>query len=282
MHDIRFIDEAFDINKISGYHISIQAGLNGFSYTVFDPSKFKYLVLKHYGFGDEIPEYKYVDSLKKLLNEDEFLQKDFQSVYCIWNNPRTTLLPAVLFEKEKIHQYFEFNQILNDPDELHATHIKSLDAYLIFPVHHETVNVLIRQYPALKFFNQASPFIGHVMHHHGGNTDSAHLNINNGFFDILIIRNKSLVLHNTFNYRNENDIAYFVMNVYDKVSLDPASIPIYISGSAEKNSDKINRLRNFIKTIRFNTQDSRFQYSYTFDRIPEHWFVTLFNLYLCG
>ena len=100
MHDIRFIDEAFDIKKISGYHLSIQAGLDGFTYTIFDPSKFKYLVLKQYGYGDEIPEYKYPDILKKLLNEDEFLQKEFHSIYCIWKNPRTTLLPAVLFEKE--------------------------------------------------------------------------------------------------------------------------------------------------------------------------------------
>jgi hypothetical protein len=282
MHDIRFIDETFDIKKISGYHLSIQAGLDGFSYTVFDPSKNKYIILKHYGFGEEIPEFKYPDSLKKLLNEDEFLQKEFQSVYCIWNNPRTTLLPDVLFEQEKIRMYFEFNQVLNDPDELHAAHIKSINAFLIFPVHHEIANVLIRQYPALKFYNQASPFIEYVMHHHSGNNDSAHLNICNGFFDMVIIRNKSLILHNTFTYRNENDIAYFVMNVFDKVALDPASIPIYISGSVEKNSNKMNRLRDFIKTIRFSAQDNRFHYSYAFDRIPEHWFVTLFNLYLCG
>jgi Protein of unknown function (DUF3822) len=282
MHDIRFIDEAFDIKKISGYHLSIQAGIDGLSYTIFDPTRYKYIILKHFRFGEEIPEYKYPDSLKKLLNEDEFLQNEFQSVYCIWNNPRTTLLPAVLFEKEKIRQYFEFNQVLNDHDELHSTHIKSLDAYLIFTIHHEIANVFIRQYPSLKFFNQASPFIEHAMHVSDENTDSAHLNIHNGFFDMLVIRNKSLVLHNTFNYRNENDIAYFAMNVFDKVSLDPANIPIYISGAVEKNSEKINRLRNFIKTIRFSSQDNRFHYSYTFDRIPEHWFITLFNLYLCG
>jgi len=282
MHDIRFIDEAFDIKKMSGYHLSIQAGQEGFSYAVFDTLKYKYLALKHYSFGEKIPEYKYPDILEKLLNEDEFLQKEFQSIFCIWNCPRTTLLPAVLFEKEKIRQYFEFNQVLNDHDELHAANIKSLDAYLIFPINHEIANVLIRQYPALKLFNQSCPFIEHSMHHHAGNSDSTHLNINDDFFDMLVIRNKSLVLHNSFNYRHENDLAYFVMNVYDKVSLDPSIVPVYISGSLERNSGRTERLRTLIKNIRFSQKDSRFQYSYTFDRIPEHRFIALFNLYLCG
>ena len=282
MHDFRLIDEAFDINKTSGCHLSIQAGLDGLSFTIFDPSKSKYIALKHWAFGEEIPEYKYPDTLNKLLNEDEFLQKEFMSIFCIWNNSRTTLLPSVLFEKGEIRQYFEFNQVLNDLDELHAELIKSLDAYLIFPIHHEISNVFIKQYPALKFFNQAIPFIEYTMHHHDAATDTVHLNMYDNFFDIIVMRNKSLILHNTFNYRYIQDLAYFVMNVYDKVSLDPGKVPVFISGRVEKNSDKINHLRKFIKTIRFSIQDNRFNYSYTFDRIPEHYFVTLFNLYLCG
>lgn len=282
MHDIRFIDETFDIKQTSGYHLSIQAGTDGITYAVFDPPKNKYIILKRYSFGEEIPEFKYPDRLQKLLAEDEFLQKEFLSVYLIWNNPRTTLLPSALFDKEKIKQYFEFNQVLNDPDELHASHIKNLDAYLIFPIHHEIANILIRHYPAMKFFNQASPFIEHALHYHAGDTGSVHLNIHDRFFDIIVLLNRALILHNTFNYSHVQDLIYFIMNVYEKVSLDHTAIPLYISGLVEKNSDKIHQLKKFFKTIYFSQKDDRFQYSYTFDRIPEHYFVNLFNLYLCA
>jgi hypothetical protein len=175
MHNIRFIEETLDINKTPGYHLSIQAGLDGLSFVIFDPSSYKYIALKHYGFGEEIPEYKYPDSLKELLSTDEFLQKEYLNIYFIWNNPRTTLLPAILLEKEKLRQYFEFNQVLNDLDELHANHIKNLDAYLIFPIYHEIANVLIRHNPTLKFFNQASPFIEHTLNYFAGSPDSVHL-----------------------------------------------------------------------------------------------------------
>jgi hypothetical protein len=282
MHDIRFLDETLDISKTLSYHLSIQAGLDGISFVLFDPSGYKYIALKHYGFGEEIPEYRYPDYLQDLFKKDEFLQKEYLSIYCIWNNSRTTLLPAVLFEKEKLRQYFEFNQVLNDLDELHYNHIKSLDAHLIFPVHHEIANIFIRQYPTMKFFNQATPFIEYTLNHSSGTSDSVHLNIHENFFDILVMRNNSLVLHNTFNFRYEQDLTYFIMNVYDKVFLDPASIPVYISGAVEKNSSLVNWIRKFIKTVNFCELDNRFRYSHAFNRIPDHFFINLFNLYLCG
>jgi hypothetical protein len=282
MHDIRFLDETLDINKTPNYHLSIQVGLDGFSFVIFDTSRYKYIALKHYGFKEEIPEFKFPGHLQNLLSGDEFLQKEFLSIHCIWNSPRTTLLPAVLFEKEKLRQYFEFNQVLNDLDELHSNQIKSLDAYLIFTIHHEIANVFIRQYPTLKFFNQGTPFIEYAMKHNPGNIDSVHINIQDKFFDILVIRNRSLILHNTFNWRYEQDLTYFIMNVYDKVLLDPASIPIYISGPVEKNSDLVNGIRKFIRTVNFCEPDNRFLYAHAFNRIPDHFFINLFNLYLCG
>jgi len=62
MNDIRFLDEALDINKTITYHLSIQAGLDGFSFVIFDPSRNKFIALKHYGFPEEIAEYKYPET----------------------------------------------------------------------------------------------------------------------------------------------------------------------------------------------------------------------------
>jgi hypothetical protein len=282
MHDIRFLDEALDLHKTTSYHLSIQAGLEGFSFVIFDPSKNKFIALKHYGFAEKIPEFKYPDHLRDLLKKDEFLSQDFASIYCIWNHSRSTLLPAVLFEREKLRQYFEFNQVLSEQDELHANHLKNPDAYLIFPVHHEIANVFIKQYPTLKFFNQATPFIDFALNHNMNRPDSVYLSIQKNFFDILLIQNNSLILHNTFHFRYEEDMTYFIMNIYDRVMLDPALCPVYISGIVEKNSTAINWMRKCIKTVHFSEPDPRYRYSHAFDKIPGHYFINLFNLYHCG
>ena len=107
MHDIRFLDETLDIHKSNSYHLSIQAGLDGFSFVILDPVKYKYIAIKHFSFAEKLPEDKYPDHLQELILRDEFLSKEYDSIYCIWRNPRTTLLPSPLFEKENLKQYFE-------------------------------------------------------------------------------------------------------------------------------------------------------------------------------
>lgn len=282
MYDIRFLDETLDIHKSNSYHLSIQAGLDGFSFVILDPVRYKYLAIKHFSFTEEIPEDKYPDHLKELILKDEFLSKEYESIYCIWCNRRTTLLPSPLYEKEKLKQYFEFNHVLNDLEELHANHLKSLEAYLIFPIHHEIANVFIRQFPRLKFFNQATPFIEFALNLQDSKPDSAHLNVHKDFFDIVILHDRSLILHNTFEFRDEKDFIYFIMNAYDKVKLDPGTCPIYLSGTIEKISAMTEIAKKFIKTVHFAKPDNRFQYSHAFDKIPEHFFIHLFNLYNCG
>ena len=282
MHEIRLLDEALDINKTNSYHLSIQAGPDGFSFVILDPAIYKYLAIKHFSYSQEVPEEKYPGLLEKIFRDDEFLSKEYQSIFCMWQNQRTTLLPSPLFEKEKLKQYFEFNHVLHDLEELHANHLKSLDAYLIFPVHHEIANVFVRQFPMLKLFNQATPFIEYAMTCQESETDSAHVNIHKDFFDIIIIRNRSLILHNTFKFRNERDLIYFTMNVYDKLHLNPDSCPVHLSGMIEKNSGMTETVKRFIATVLFARADSRFKYSHTFERIPEHFFLHLYNLYNCG
>ncbi|KPK86928.1 MAG: hypothetical protein AMS27_03955 [Bacteroides sp. SM23_62_1] len=282
MHDIRFLDETLDIHKINSYHLSIQAGLDGFSFAILDPGRFKYIALKHFSYPEKIPEDKYPDHLRELIMKDDFLPGEYDSIYCIWLNARSTLLPSALFDKNNLKKYFEFNHILHDLDELHANHLKSPDAYLIFPVHHEIANIFIRHYPRLKFFNQATPFIEYALHNVGDGTEATYLNIYKDFFDIVVIRNHSLILHNTFQYRNEQDFIYFIMNVFDKIQLNPGTCPVYLSGMIEKKSAMSGIVKKFIKTVHFAKPDKRFQYSHAFDRIPEHFFIHLYNLYNCG
>lgn len=282
MHDIRFLDETLDLNKTNSYHLSIQAGLDGFSFVILNPVTYKYIAIKHCSYTEKFPEDKYPGHLEELFRKDEFLSKEYDSIYCIWQNPRTTLLPSPLFEKEKLKQYFEFNQTLHDLEELHVNHIKNPDAYLVFPIHHEIANVFIRHFPQLKFFNQATPFIEYTLQNQENEYDSAYLNLQKDFYDIVIIRNRSLILHNTFKFRNEQDLIYFIMNVFDKLHLNPETCPVHLSGMIEKNSGMAEIVKKFIKSVNFAKPDTRFQYSHTFDKIPDHFFIHLFNLYNCG
>ena len=282
MDNIRLLDASLNPLDTPFYHLSIQANLNGLSYSILDTKSLNFLALRHISFGSDIPVHKYPDHLIQAVSDDDLLQGDYKDVFCIWENSRTTLLPSALYNKDNLKTYFEFNQVLNDLDELHTDYLNQLDAYLIYPMHHEIANTFIKFYPRIKFFNQATPFIEYCMK---GNIDpgkKVYANFHENFFDVLVFGGSSLLLHNSFIYRNENDIIYFVLHVYDKLRLDTKETGIVLSGEVNKDSGTIETIEKYIKSVRLASPDDQFQYSHKFDNIPDHQFINLFNLYSCG
>ena len=280
MHDFQFVDSSLDTNKSNTYHLSIQAGLDGFSFLIFDPYTSQYLALSHIPFttlGDtrDLP-----DILEKTIKDLDLLQIDYDSTSCIICGNKSTLLPAGLFSKENIRSYFEFNHQLDDLDELHYNYLRHLDAYLLFSVYHEISNVLIRKFPNLKIYNQASPFIESALLQMTGEEQIA-LNFQSDFFDIIYVRGQKLILHNNFSYRNPKDVIYFILYVYDKLKLDTATVPIVISGNVQAVSAETETISQFFRKVSFGMANKQNHYSFRFNKIPEHLLVNLFNLYHC-
>jgi len=282
MDNIRLLDESLNKLDTPFYHLSIQANLNGLSFSILDTKTLKYLALRHIPLGSEIPVHKYPDHLIKAIGEDDQLQGDFKDVFCIWENSKTTLLPSALYNKDNLKTYFEFNQVLDDLDELHTDYLKQLDAYLIYPMHHEIANTLIKFYPRTKFFNQATPFIEYCLKVNNDPGKRVYANFQENFFDVVVFEGSSLLLHNSFNYRNEKDIIYFVLHVYDKLGLDTKETGIVLSGQVNKEPGTTETIRKCVKSVQMASPDDQFQYSRAFEKIPDYQFINLFNLYSCG
>jgi len=282
MDNIRFLDESLNKPDTPFYHLSIQANLNGLSFSTLDTKSLKYLVLSHIPFGSEIPVHKYPDYLTRAIGEDDLLQGDFKDVFCIWENSRTTLLPSALYNKNNLKTYFEFNQVLDELDELHADYINQLDAYLIYPMHHEIANTFIKFYPRIKFFNQATPFIQFCLKGSNEPGKKVYANFQEDFFDVVVFEGSSLLLHNSFKYRNEKDIIYFVLHVYDKLGLDTKETGIVLSGQVKKGNGSTEAIKEVVTSVEMALPDDQFQYSGAFDKEQDHQFINLFNLYSCG
>ncbi len=282
MDNIRLIDESLDpINK-PFYHLSIQASLDGLSFSIFDTRARKYLALNHISIGNDVPVFKYPEHLNKVISEDDLLKGDYKDIFCIWENSRTTLLPSALYNKDNLKTYFEFNQVLEDLDELHADHLDPLDAYLIYPIHHEIANTFIRFHPRIKFFNQATPFIDYCLKGINDHGTKVYANFQEKFFDILVFDGSSLLLHNSFLYRNEKDIIYFVLHVYDKLKLDTKETGIVLSGLVNKDPGTMGIIKKYIRSVQLASPDDQFQYSANINTVLARQFINLFNLYSCG
>ena len=100
-------------------------------------------------------------------------------------------------------------------------------------------------------------------------------------FDILVTEDQKLKLHNSFTYRSEEDMLYFILFVFDKLGLDQAGTPVFLSGSIDKFSGQPSFLRRYFKKLSFRPAPSGFQYPPAFDKIQEHVYMNVFKVYHC-
>ena len=166
--EFEFLDETFDLNSTSSYHLSIQIGLDGFSFSILNINNNKYIALKNYPNLTSNNDVLFADWVRSVLNEDEFLSRNYKSVAVIFVNCNSVLVPDPLFKKENLKDYFDFNLDLPESDEIYSTKIERADSWSLYPVPTDVVKVLQEQFPNLKIFHQSVPFINNILYSNSG------------------------------------------------------------------------------------------------------------------
>ncbi|MCD6565761.1 MAG: DUF3822 family protein [Bacteroidales bacterium] len=282
MYEFAFLDETLDINTTQSYHLSIQVSLNGFSFSILDTVRNKYVALKNYPLDKQkgIPE----DQLRDIFKKDEFLTRKYKSSSYFYITDKSTLVPSPLFNKDKIKEYLMFNHPLEEHNKIFYNQIKNAGTYTVYSIPVNICEILDKQFPGIKNYHQSVPFIEQILlKNQPGEFDfSAFINVTPGIFDIAVSQSKKLILYNQFRFRNENDFIYFVLNIFEQLKLSPEKTLLLLSGEITKTSKYYESLKKYIKSIRFEKRDNQFTYSYTFNQIAEHTFIPLQNLYSCG
>ena len=281
MQSFAFIDETLDINLTQSYQLSIQLSLNGLSFCILDPVRNKFIALQHTSFNTELIFDDYLNGIEDYLRKTDLLNHKYKTVKLIWVSNKNTLIPSTLFAIDNLKKYFEFNQTINDLDEIHYTELKYSNAYSVFVIPNQIATIFVREYPNISFYNQQIPAIEQALFRHHSGTFKVFVNVEDEFFDLLITQNGKLLLYNNFLYKNEIDMLYYIIYSFEQFKLNPESTDLILSGIISKNSKEYLKLKEYIRQIKFEKLSEEYSYSYTFNKVPHHFFNNLFNIALC-
>ena len=281
MPDIDLIDKSLDRANTQNYHLSIQADLNGFSFCILDIKKRTYIGLRHYQFEKVYSIDDYADRLTKIFKEDKLIGLRYKSSSYVYLTQKSILIPESFFDKSNLKTYFEFNQSLNELDEIHYNFLSEINAYNIFAIPNYIVNEIVSRIENINLFHQATPFIKIIVRR-GIDKDNkcVYVNMNNKFIDIAVAARNSLYLYNTFQFQNENDLLYFVLYIYKQLNLDTRRNKLIITGEQSDNIKYHNALKKYITTVTY-LGPIKFLFSGVFEKINKHKFLNLFNLFSC-
>jgi hypothetical protein len=281
MKDFSFVDETLDLNRAHSYRLSIQFNLNGFSFSILDLVRGKFVALKHASL-DEVDTYeKKAEKIQEIFDSDPCLQVNYKKVTNLVVSPRSVLIPSPYFKQKDLIQYFTFNYDLDELEEIHFNFIPGIGAYNIFSIPNPVSNVIMEKYNRTQFYHQGLPIIDYHINSSHTHHSYAVLSVYEDFFDIALFKGPRLHLYNSFEWSSPEDVLYYLLYIYKQQNLNASENELFITGDLGNKKEIKRTIDQYLKKVRLQKPPSEFTYSYTFKKDHSNHFTNLFRLNLC-
>jgi hypothetical protein len=276
MQEINLLDETFDKNQSTQYHISLQAGTNELSFCILDTVQKKYVAIRHYNLSG-------TPDLKSVLESDDLLKLTYKDASLMLSDGKCTLIPVSFFDEAKEALISNFNLGVHANHQVAYNNISEASTVNIFTYQEELVASIRTLIPNLKVYHRSTPFIGYMVRMSNKWVQpKCMVSINKTSVDICLAQGRRLEFYNSFDYHDNADILYYILSSLDHFKLSPKESEVYVSANIE-NHDKVFELLNaYLTNIKFIHPTQRFTYSYIFDGQLINRFANLFNLALCA
>ncbi|MEE4116782.1 MAG: DUF3822 family protein [Marinilabiliaceae bacterium] len=279
MYEKELFDETLDINSTNNYEISIQVSLNGFSFSLLDTLRNKFVMMREYRLSGR--ENELATQVEEIIFKDDFLGRQYHAYRLIYVFERNTLVPSGLFDPAVKDNYFTLNHNLEEGYLVANNRLDNPDSYILFDLRQDLQALLVKAFPDASQSHHIKPLLYSAFRTSAGNT-ARHIqvNIEDTFFNLVVIESGRLEFFNTFRYRNASDILYYMMFTFEKLGISSKE-PLYISGEVDYGDELHTNLSAYAANIKFLKPEGSFSLSYVFDPLSLHRYSNLFNIVNC-
>jgi hypothetical protein len=280
MHEINWIDESFDLRLASEYHISIQIGLDGFSFCILDTRRNKYIVFQHIPLI--VGKLQFLSrKIETIFDQEEKLNASFKSVPITYSTNKATLIPK---EYSGTASFIKIASVTNDTsrnEDIRTDEIPGFSYQLVYSYPKEIMILLNKKYTDFKFSHKSIPLIASAVDQRTEKKNTLLINFEKKYIRMIALKDMQIALYNSFYFKNESDFLYYTLNTWQSLQFDPERDEILIGGYVADDSNFIRQLKKYISNVRFLKPSADFNYGNTFEKIQKHQFVSLLNTYPC-
>ncbi|MGA3015355.1 MAG: DUF3822 family protein [Bacteroidales bacterium] len=263
------VDESFDLKDLQRYDLIFEQGDKTFGYSLRDVEKNKFIAL---GF--------FRNHLAEVYSLFPWLSGQFHSVNGVISNSKFTLIPEALFIENEKESYFNFLHERESGETVYSDHLEHLGIYTVYSIPGFYRKVMEKAFPKAKYCHISSVLISNLWMSIKNTTGrKVFLNLREGQFDLLVFEGNQLKYCNAFHFLTAEDIAYYIIFVFEQLDLNPEEIRLVLLGNVDKFSPVYDLLFRYIRNIDFLIRKETVNYSYVFDDVPAHSYYTLINLF---
>lgn len=194
-------------------------------------------------------------ALETFVYDNPLLLSDFGQVTILLETPRFALIPRSV-ETDQMRRDIMAHSIMDgissdEEDNILTDTLSQTPLTITYLPDEKTLTFLRRTFHNPRIHHHLTPTVDYfASRRKEGNHARTFVQIRDTSLDIIIFRESSVALCNTFTFSNINDAAYFILASRQSVGdLDPDNDEIYICGEREMRLELGGRLERFVKNI---------------------------------
>tara|TARA_B110000196_G_C20981429_1_gene583601 strand:+ start:14 stop:829 length:816 start_codon:yes stop_codon:yes gene_type:complete len=255
----------FNIDLSEQYHLSVQIGLNHFSYCLINSSTNNVEYFNRFVVNDDITN---------IINTEEILKLNFASSSVAFTNFPCALVPNELFIEENSKEILELTTDVYEIIKSDA--LTGIDAHLIYTFPTQINDIIFTFLPDAKQKAQQTILI-EQFNKFDNKDDNAYLHINDNILNITAFRNSKLIFNNSFIFETKIDILYFTLFAFEQLKLNTELVNVKLYGEIIEEDENHQLLYEYIRNIEFGSRPNNLNFSSEFNELKEHQFYGLFS-----
>ncbi len=279
-------DEKFDVDQLHHYNLNLLVGTRDLQVNIVDKRDNRCLLVEDFILANVDSYGKLIAVYEHIFDNHHLLKAGFwSSVKVGVKNNKFALVPAKLFNSDKLFDYLKFNcKVSKEHDELkYFRHLQS-DAVNSFAINKRLFNWLESLYPERKlgYVHQSSSLIEGVLAQLPNYPDdSIFIYVDRFKLHIVTSKNRKLEYYNQFYIKQFADYIKYIMTVLKGLNRDQRTANVVLWGYVGKQSKHYNEFARYIKNISFGDRPKFLKFGYMFDELQDHHYFDLYNVHLC-
>ncbi|MAE09226.1 MAG: hypothetical protein CL661_10760 [Bacteroidetes bacterium] len=281
--NISYFDKSFKESQTRSYTLSIQLWLNGLVFTIYNPDRNKFIGLESYIFSDienveQLPSY-----LGQVLNNRHSFAFPYSSVFLLYQNKFSTLIPEALFSEDHKNLYLGFNQPFQENSRIVFDRLKNNQAVNIYYLPNFVVEKAKDFWPNVNLLHFSTAMIESLSINFKNKVDKKTLfvNLRDDCFDVVYFKENKLHFYNSFDFHTKEDFIYFLLISIEQLMLNPEDVNLIISGNIKETDQTYKMIHQYIKNYSFISRNDNYSYSFVLDELKYYKYYILFNALQC-
>ena len=214
-----------------------------------------------------------------LINNYQLTQKKFEKIIISILSKDFTIVPESYSDAIEIKELLTFSTGLSEIKNPHFHTINNINFCYSFD--QELIQNLEKTFAQAIIKHSGAINIELLFSNHSLINCDLFLIINDGLIEIAAKSNNNLLFFNVFSFENNEDVLYYLLFMMEQFSLNPLSTRLLIGGQVQTNDSLIISIKKYIKHVEFVVHNSNLKLEGELNKLPQHFYFTLLNQYLC-